>query len=49
MLEQIHKILSDKLNGKIEIKQQDNIIYGCITRKTYPIILQSKKRFLLST
>lgn len=45
MLEQINKILQDKVRGKIEIKQQDNIIHGCITQSNIPYKFAIKKAF----
>lgn len=45
MVEQINKILQDKVRGKIEIKQQDNIIHGCITQSNIPYNFAIKKAF----
>lgn len=45
MLEKINKILVDKINGEIEIKEQDNIIYGCITQNNIPYNFAIKKAF----
>lgn len=45
MVEQINKILQDKVRGKIEIKEQDNIIHGCITQSNIPYNFAIKKAF----
>lgn len=45
MLEKINKILIDKINGEIEIKEQDNIIYGCITQNNIAYNFAIKKAF----
>ena len=45
MLEQINKILIDKIKGKIEIKEQDNIIHGCITQSSISYNFAIKKAF----
>lgn len=45
MLEKINKILVDKINGEIEIKEQDNIIYGCITQNNIAYNFAIKKAF----